>query len=65
MKLKGLGDVIDVATTVTGIKAGVKAVEKATGKPCGCEDRRDTLNRKFPFTKNKKWHIKNYKHIEH
>ncbi len=51
MKLKGLGDVIDVATTVTGIKAGVKAVEKATGKPCGCEDRKDTLNRKFPFTK--------------
>jgi hypothetical protein len=51
MKLKGLGDVIDVATTVTGIKAGVKAVEKSTGKPCGCEDRRDTLNRRFPFTK--------------
>jgi len=47
MKMKGLGDVINLATTVTG----VKAVSKMTGKPCGCEERRDTLNRKYPFTK--------------
>ena len=51
MKMKRLGDVIDLATTVTGVKAGVKAVSKMTGKPCGCEERRDTLNRKYPFTK--------------
>ena len=51
MKMKGLGDVIDLATTVTGVKAGVKAVSKMTGKPCGCEETRDTLNRKYPFTK--------------
>tara|TARA_R100000655_G_scaffold91463_1_gene132191 strand:+ start:582 stop:740 length:159 start_codon:yes stop_codon:yes gene_type:complete len=51
MKMKGLGDVIDLATTVTGVKAGVKAVSKMTGKSCGCEERRDTLNRKYPFTK--------------
>tara|TARA_R100000388_G_C7230174_1_gene154174 strand:+ start:131 stop:289 length:159 start_codon:yes stop_codon:yes gene_type:complete len=51
MKLKGLGDVINLATTVTGVKAGVKAVSKMTGRPCGCEERRDTLNRKYPFQK--------------
>lgn len=49
--MKGLGDLIHGVTKVTGIKAGVDAVSKATGKPCGCQERRDTLNRKYPFTK--------------
>jgi len=45
----GLGDTIDKITTVTGIK---KAVKKTMGNDCGCSERRDTLNRIFPY-KNK------------
>ncbi len=51
--LRGLGDAIEMVTKATGVKKVVDAVSKATGKPCGCSERRDTLNRKFPFDKNK------------
>ncbi len=44
MKSKGLGDTIEKITTATGIKTVVKAVAKATGKDCGCEERKKTLN---------------------
>ena len=50
-KSKGLGDSIEKFTTATGIKKVVNTVAKATGKPCGCSERRDTLNRKFPYNK--------------
>ena len=48
---RGLGDSIEKITKATGIKAAVDAVSKATGKPCGCGQRRDTLNRIFPYSK--------------
>ena len=48
---KGLGDSIEKFTTATGIKKVVNKVAKATGKPCGCSERRDSLNRKFPYNK--------------
>ena len=48
---KGLGDSIEKFTTATGIKKVVNTVAKATGKPCGCSERRDSLNRKFPYKK--------------
>jgi len=48
---KGLGDSIEKFTTATGIKKVVNTVAKATGKPCGCSERRDSLNRKFPYNK--------------
>tara|TARA_R100000353_G_scaffold59471_1_gene47200 strand:+ start:4227 stop:4388 length:162 start_codon:yes stop_codon:yes gene_type:complete len=48
---RGLGDSIEKITRATGIKAAVDAVSKATGKPCGCGQRRDTLNRIFPYSK--------------
>ena len=48
---KGLGDTIEKITTATGIKKVVDTVSKATGRPCGCKERRDSLNRKFPYTK--------------
>jgi hypothetical protein len=51
MKSKGLGDTIEKITTATGIKKVVDTVSKVTGKPCGCKERRDSLNRKFPYTK--------------
>lgn len=44
MKSKGLGDTIEKITTVTGIKAVVDTVAKATGKDCGCGARKAALN---------------------
>ena len=49
MKSRGLGDSIEKITKATGIKKVVSAVSKATGRPCGCAERRDSLNRKFPY----------------
>jgi hypothetical protein len=49
MKSRGLGDTIEKVTKATGIK---KVVEKVAGeKGCGCAERRDTLNRVFPYKK--------------
>tara|TARA_R100000664_G_C2689024_1_gene93891 strand:+ start:489 stop:713 length:225 start_codon:yes stop_codon:yes gene_type:complete len=50
-KAKGLGDTIERLTTATGIKSVVDKVSQATGKDCGCSDKRDTLNRVFPYKK--------------
>lgn len=52
-KSKGLGDTIEKITTATGIKKVVETVAAATGKPCGCKERKDTLNRIFPYDKEK------------
>jgi hypothetical protein len=52
-KSKGLGDTIEKITTATGIKKIVKAVSEATGKDCGCGERKDTLNRVFPYQDKK------------
>ena len=51
-KSKGLGDTIEKITTATGIKQVVDKVSNATGKPCGCSERRDKLNRLFPYNNN-------------
>lgn len=51
-KSKGLGDTIEKITTATGIKKVVDKVSEATGKPCGCQQRKDTLNRIFPYNNN-------------
>ena len=50
-QMMGLGDVVEAITTVTGIKAATEAVSKVTGKDCGCNKRRESLNKKFPFRK--------------
>ena len=47
MKSTGLGDSIEKITKATGVK---KVVEKVV-KDCGCDKRRDTLNRMFPYKK--------------
>tara|TARA_R110000782_G_scaffold80963_2_gene160192 strand:- start:907 stop:1071 length:165 start_codon:yes stop_codon:yes gene_type:complete len=54
MESKGLGDTVEKFTEATGIKAVVEKVAKATGKDCGCGQRKDTLNRVFPYNKDKK-----------
>lgn len=52
-KSKGLGDTIEKITTATGIKKVVETLAKATGKDCGCSQRRDALNRVFPYQDKK------------
>jgi len=46
MKSKGFGDSVAKFTTATGIKY---VVANAMDADCGCDDRRDTLNRVFPY----------------
>ena len=46
---RGLGDSIEKFTKATGIKSVVNKVSNAIGKDCGCGERRDSLNRAFPY----------------
>ena len=48
-RMDGLGDLIEAATEATGIKKAVETVAKARGKDCGCQRRRDKLNKMIPF----------------
>ena len=41
----GLGDVVESITKVTGIKQVVKSVFDETGKDCGCDKRKEKLNK--------------------
>ena len=43
-KVEGLGDVVEKITEATGIKKAVKAV---FGDDCGCEERKEKLNKLF------------------
>lgn len=45
---KGLGDTIEKITTATGIK---KAVKFLAGEDCGCDERKEVLNKKFRYNK--------------
>ena len=51
IKSKGLGDSIEKFTKATGIKKVVDTVVKATNSGCGCNNRKDALNRAFPYNK--------------
>jgi hypothetical protein len=51
-KAKGLGDTIEQITEVTGIKKVVEVFSKATGLDCGCDERKETLNKLFPYNRN-------------
>ena len=46
---RGLGDTIAAVFEATGIEAAAKAFERLTGRPCGCKDRRELLNRLVPY----------------
>lgn len=43
---KGLGDTIEKITSTLGIKAAVEAV---FGDLCGCDERKEKLNKLFPY----------------
>lgn len=49
---QGLGDTIEQITTATGIKKVVEVFSKATGLDCGCDKRKETLNKLFPYNSN-------------
>ena len=49
MESKGLGDTIEKITKATGIKKVVNTINKVTGRDCGCNKRKETLNRFFPY----------------
>ena len=46
--MMGLGDIIQKVTKATGIE---KAVKFIAGEDCGCDARRDKLNKLFPIKK--------------
>jgi len=46
MKSKGLGDDIEKVMEATGIKT---LVHKVFGEDCGCEERKQMLNKIFPY----------------
>lgn len=45
---KGLGDTVEKITTATGIK---KAVKWLAGEDCGCDQRKEKLNKMFRYKK--------------
>ena len=47
-KSKGLGDSIEKALKATGID---KVAKKVLGDDCGCEERKEKLNKMFPYAK--------------
>jgi len=49
MKSQGLGDSIEKFTTKTGIKTVVDKVSEGLNIPCGCQQRKDALNKVFPY----------------
>jgi hypothetical protein len=49
MKPEGLGDSIEKFTNKTGIKSIVDTVSRGLNIPCGCEQRKNTLNKIFPY----------------
>ena len=49
MKSRGLGDSIHKFTTKTGIKTVVDKISEGLNIPCGCEARRQALNKAVPY----------------
>lgn len=50
MKSQGLGDSIEKFTTQTGIKTIVDKVSDGLNIPCGCQKRKNILNKTFPYS---------------
>ena len=55
MKSKGVGDSIEKITKTTGLKTLMQLTGKVMGvKDCGCNKRKEWLNKQFPYKQNKK-----------
>ena len=48
VKAKGLGDTVEKVLKATGID---KVAKKVLGDDCGCEERKKTLNKLFPYAR--------------
>ena len=48
-KSKGFGDTVEKFTRHTGIKGLVDNVSKGLNIPCGCQSRRESLNKILPY----------------
>ena len=51
MESQGLGDSIEKFTKATGIKTFVDKVSDGLNTPCGCQERKESLNKVFPYKK--------------
>ena len=52
MKSKGIGDDIEKITKATGLKTLTEIGARAMGyNDCGCNKRKDWLNKQFPYKK--------------
>jgi hypothetical protein len=50
MRSKGLGDSVEKFTKKTGLKSLAQIAARATGaKDCGCNKRKQWLNKNFPY----------------
>jgi len=50
-KSTGFGDSVEKFTTKTGIKNIVEHISQGLNIPCGCEQRKNTLNEMFLYKK--------------
>ena len=55
MQDKGLGDSLERITKITGVKSIVEATARIFNKDCGCDERRDLLNKWFPYKSPMGW----------
>jgi len=46
---RGLGDTVADLAHITGLDKVAQFYERVTGKNCGCDQRRDTLNQILPM----------------
>ena len=46
---KGLGDTIAKITHATGLDKLAEMYTQITGRPCGCAERQEALNKLFPY----------------
>ena len=64
LKDKGLGDTVERITKATGIKAVVDKVKDVTGWDCKCEERKEKLNKLFPYKKVNCLDESEYKYLD-
>ena len=61
---QGLGDTIEAFTTVTGIKKGVELLSKALDWDCGCDARKEALNKLWSYRKPKCLEEEDFKYLQ-
>tara|TARA_B100000519_G_C14153606_1_gene395753 strand:+ start:255 stop:410 length:156 start_codon:yes stop_codon:yes gene_type:complete len=49
MKSRGLGDTVEKITKATGIKTLMEIAMSRRWSDCGCDKRKNWLNRQFPY----------------